>query len=171
MVSLMSFTIYRASVPVFVHAFRVLSTILDKAAANAEARKIDLSVFVNARLAPDMLPLSAQIQIASDTAKAACARLAGVDIPSWPDDEKTIDDLKTRIAKTVAFLEGLDEAKFAGAEDRKVTQKVRGNDMEFSGADYLMKRQIPNFFFHITTAYDILRHNGVDIGKRDYLAL
>jgi hypothetical protein len=171
MVSLMSFTIYRASVPVFVHAFRVLSTILDKAAANAEARKIDLSVFVNARLAPDMLPLSAQIQIASDTAKAACARLAGVDIPSWPDDEKTFDDLKARIAKTVAFLEGLDAAKFDGAENRKVIQKVRGNDMEFTGADYLLKRQIPNFFFHITTAYDILRHNGVDIGKRDYLGL
>jgi hypothetical protein len=167
----MSFSIYRASVPVFLHAFHALHLIIEKAEASAQTRNIDLAVLFNARLAPDMLPFSAQVQIASDTAKAACARLAGVEIPSWPDDEKTIDDLKARIAKTVAFLEGLDEAKFAGAEDRKVTQKVRGNDMEFSGADYLMKRQIPNFFFHITTAYDILRHNGVDIGKRDYLAL
>ena len=106
----MSFTIYRASVPVFIHAFHVLSGILDKAAANAEARKIDLAVFFNARLAPDMLPLAKQVQIASDTAKAACAQLAGVAIPSWADDEKTFADLKARIAKTIAFLEGLDEA-------------------------------------------------------------
>jgi hypothetical protein len=167
----MSLTIYRASVPVFLHAFHALSAILDKAAANAEARKIDLAVFINARLAPDMVPLSAQIQIASDTAKAACARLAGIDIPGWPDEEKTLAELQGRIARTVTFLESLDAAQFEGAEDRKVIQKVGGKDVEFTGTDYLLKRQIPNFFFHITTAYDILRHNGVDIGKRDYLAL
>jgi len=167
----MSFTIYQASVPVFLHAFRALHLILEKAEASAQTRSIDLSVFFNARLAPDMLPLVKQVQIASDTAKAACAQLAGVAIPSWPDDENSFDDLKARIAKTIAFLEGLDQAAFAGAEDRKIAQKVGGAEREFTGADYLLKRQVPNFFFHITTAYDILRHNGVDIGKRDYLAL
>ncbi|HEY4199902.1 MAG TPA: DUF1993 domain-containing protein [Devosiaceae bacterium] len=165
----MTFTIYQASVSVFTRALGQLNSILDKAAANAEARKIDLDVFVCARLAPDMLPLSAQIQMASDTAKAACARLAGVEVPSWADEEKTFAELKERIAKTVAFLESLDANKFDGAEDKSITLKMRSGEVQFNGADFLLKRQIPNFFFHITTAYDILRANGVDIGKRDYL--
>jgi len=161
---------YDASVPAFVKMLNSLSAILDKAAAYAEAKKIDPSVLVGARLAPDMHPLSRQIQIASDGVKGGAARLAGVEVPSYPDTETTIPELKARIAKTVAFLNGLDKATFDGAEDRTVSVKVGPNELQFPAKVYLFEFVIPNFYFHATTAYAILRHNGVEIGKQDFLA-
>ena len=167
----MTLSIYRASVPLYIRGFSQLAGIMDKAEANAAARKIDLSVLVNSRLAPDMYPFSGQIQRASDTAKGTIARLAGVEIPSFPDDEVTFEDLRGRIAKTVDFIKSVPESAFDGADTREITLKLRDRDMTLSGADYLLDRQLPNSYFHITTAYDILRHNGVDIGKRDYLGV
>lgn len=165
----MPFSIYEASVPLFVRAFNNLNAIIDKAVTYAEVRKIDPLVLVNSRLYPDMFPFSAQIQRASDTAKATVARLAGVDIPSFADTESSFAELKERIARTVAFIEGLPTAAFAGAEDRVLRIQLRGQEVEMTGRAYLVGRQIPNFFFHVTTAYDILRHNGVELGKRDFL--
>lgn len=165
----MSLTIYRASVPVYVRGFAQLSGLMDKAEANAAARKFDLSVLFNARLAPDMYPFSGQIQRASDTAKGTVARLAGIDAPSFADDETTWEQLRARIAKTVDFVQSVPESAFAGAEDREITVKLRDRDLVTTGTDYLFNRQLPNFYFHITTAYAILRHNGVDVGKRDFL--
>lgn len=165
----MPLSIYEVSVPLFVRAFDNLSAIIDKAVAYAEARRFDPGVLVDARLYPDMGPFSFQIQRASDTAKSTTARLAGVDVPSFADEEKTIDELKERIAKTRAFITGVPANAFEGAEDRVLTVTVRGNSVEMRGRDWLLSRQIPNFYFHITTAYDILRHNGIEIGKRDYL--
>jgi len=147
-----------------------LSSILTKTAAHAEAKKIDPSVFVNARLAPDMHPLARQIQMVSDTAKGAAARLAGVDVPSMPDTEATLAELQQRIAKTVDFLSSLKPEQFEGSADRSVELNVGGGQkMTFKGATYLTHFALPNFYFHVTTAYDIVRHNGVEIGKRDYL--
>ncbi len=166
----MSLSMHDASIGVFVRAFTALSRILDKAAAHAEAKKIDPAAFVQARLFPDMLPLVRQVQIASDTAKGAGARLAQVDVPSYPDTEATFAELQARIAKTVAFLRGLDATRFAGSEDRTITLKL-DRERTFSGRDYLLNFALPNFFFHVTTAYAILRHNGVEIGKPDYLVL
>ena len=165
----MSVSIYQASVPVFTQTLTALSNILKKAAAHAEAKKIDPSVFITARLAPDMHPLSRQIQIASDQAKGAAARLAGVEIPSFPDTETTFDDLQARITKTLDFIKSLKPAQFEGAATRTVTMKVGGQDMSFPGSTYLFHFTYPNFFFHATTAYDILRHNGLEIGKRDFI--
>ena len=161
---------YDASVPGFVNMLNALSAVLDKAAAHAEARKIEPSVLVNDRLAPDMLPLSRQIQIATDGVKGGAARLAGIEVPSYPDTETTLAELKERIAKTVAFLKSIDKSKFDGAEDRDVTMKVGPNDMTFPAKVYLFEFVIPNFYFHATTTYAILRHNGVELGKQDFLA-
>jgi hypothetical protein len=160
---------YQASVPLFVRAFNNLSAIIDKAVAHAEAHKYDPQVLAEARLYPDMFPFSGQVQRASDTAKAAVARLAGVDVPSFADDEVTMADLRARIAKTVSFIESVPAASIEGSEERKISLTMRGNTVETTGQAYLIGRQIPNFFFHVTTAYDILRHNGVEIGKRDFL--
>jgi hypothetical protein len=165
----MSLTIYQASVPVFQQILTSLSGILTKAAAHAETKKIDPSVFITARLAPDMFPLSRQVQIATDHAKGACARLAGVEIPSFPDTETTFAELQTRIAKTLDFIKNLKPAQFDGAETREVKLKIGGNELTFTGQKYLFHGAFPNFFFHATTAYDILRHNGVDVGKRDFI--
>lgn len=165
----MTLSMYQASVPVFLRGLENLSVILAKGAAHAEAKKIDPAVFVNARLAPDMFPFSRQIQIASDAAKGAAARLAGVELPSWPDTETTFPELQARIAKTIAFIKGFTAQQIDGSEERTCILKVRGEEMTFRGQDYLFKLSIPNFFFHITTAYDILRHNGVEVGKMDYL--
>jgi hypothetical protein len=165
----MSLSIYQASVPVLIRALNNLSAIVDKAVANAEARKIEPAVFINARLAPDMFPLARQIQSASDGAKGCAARLAGIDIPSFADTETSFPELQERIAKTVAFLQSVSEAQFEGSESRTVTMKLRGADVNFTGQSYLLGFALPNFFFHVTTAYAILRHNGVDIGKRDFL--
>ena len=165
----MSFTLYDASIPVFLRAFGQLSAILDKAAAHAEAKKIDPAVLVGARLSPDMYPLARQIQTASDAAKFAGARLAGVEAPSFPDDETTFDELQQRIAKTVTFLQGIDASAIAGQEGREIVLKRATGDIHLTGASYLQGLALPNFYFHVVTAYDILRHNGVEIGKADYL--
>lgn len=166
----MSLSMHDASIRVLVHALESLSKLLDKAAAHAEAKKIDPAVFVQARLFPDMFPLARQVQIASDSAKGCGARLAQVDVPSYADTETTFPELQARVAKTIAFLRGLDASRFAGSEDRPITLKL-DRERTFSGRDYLLNFVLPNFFFHVTTAYAILRHNGVDIGKMDYLKL
>jgi len=156
-------------VPVFGRAFASLSAILKKGEAHAAAAGGDPARLVEARLAPDMLTLAGQVQRASDTAKGAAARLSGRDNPSFPDEEKSFADLEERIAKTVAFLDGFGPDDFAGAEARTVTLSFRSGSVEFDGKRYLLGFVLPNFFFHVTTAYDILRHEGVEIGKRDFL--
>ena len=165
----MSFTLYQASVPQFLRALGQLSAILDKAVADAEARKIDPAVFVNARLAPDMYSLARQIQAASDAAKFGAARLAGIEAPSFPDTETTFPELQERIAKTVAFLKSVDPAAIEGQEGREIVLKRQSGDIHLTGAAYLQGLALPNFYFHVVTAYGILRHNGVAIGKSDYL--
>ena len=165
----MSISMYQASIPVFVRGLKNLSTILEKAAAHAEAKKIDPTVFLTARLAPDMFALMRQVQIVSDTAKGAAARLAGTEIPSFPDNETTFADLQQRIRKTIDFVQGFTPDQIDGSEERPVTVKLRSGDQHFNGQTYLLGFALPNLFFHITTAYDILRHNGVELGKKDYL--
>ncbi len=165
----MSLSMYEASIPLFVRALNNLSAILDKAVANAEARKIDPSVFIQGRLAPDMHPLPRQVQIATDGVKGAAARLAGIEVPSFPDTETTFPELKERIAKTVAFLQGLNAEMIDGSEDRTITLKFPGNELSFTGKAFLLGFALPNLYFHVTAAYAILRHNGVDVGKMDYL--
>jgi hypothetical protein len=165
----MAISMYQLSIPVFTRSLNNLSAILAKAATHAEAKKIDPSVFINARLAPDMFALARQVQIASDSVKGCAARLAGVEIPSYEDTETTFAELQARIAKTLAFLQSIDEEKVNGSEDRTVTIKLRGNDVPFQGLPYLMGFVLPNLHFHMTTAYAILRHNGVELGKMDYL--
>jgi hypothetical protein len=160
---------YQASVPTFIHGFTNLSAILTKGEAHAVAKKIDPSVFVGARLAPDMFPLSRQIQIATDVTKGGCARLAGIEIPSYADTETTFPELQARIAKTVDFLQSIKPMLIDGSEDRAISLKVGGKEMNFKGQAYLLNFVIPNFYFHITTTYAILRHNGVDVGKADFL--
>ncbi|UVE17583.1 DUF1993 domain-containing protein [Pseudomonas sp. LS44] len=165
----MSISMHQLSIPVFERMLGNLSAIIAKAAAHAEARKIDPAVFVNARLAPDMFPFSRQVQIACDAAKGAGARLAGVEVPSHPDTESSFAELQERIAKTQTFLSSLSPAQFDGSEARRISLKLRDREVEFQGLDFLTQFALPNFYFHISTAYAILRHNGVDIGKRDYL--
>ena len=165
----MALSTFDASVPVLIRALGNLGAILDKAAASAEARKIDPAVLIAARLAPDMFPLSRQVQIASDTAKRGAAMLAGVEVPSWPDTESSFAELKARVAKTVAFLETLKSDQFNGAEARTIALNVGGGEIKLSGAAYLFNFVLPNLFFHVATAYAILRQNGVDLGKRDFL--
>jgi hypothetical protein len=160
---------YEASIPVLARMLGNLSNILKKAEANAQARGIEPKVFIESRLAPDMYALARQVQIASDMAKGCAARLAGVEVPSWADTETTFEELQSRIAKTQEFIKGIDAAKLEGSEDRTVVLKMRTGDISFSGRDYLLGFALPNFYFHITTTYAILRHNGVDVGKLDYL--
>ena len=164
----MPLSMYDAAVPALVRSMKNLDTILDKASTHAEGKKIDLSVLAGSRLAPDMHPLARQIQIMSDGARGV-ARLTDVAVPSFPDVETTFPELKDRVARTIAFLQSLPAEKFEGAEDRTVTMKIGGNDMTFPAKFYLFSFVIPNFYFHLTTAYAILRHNGVEIGKMDYL--
>jgi uncharacterized protein len=165
----MAFSMSRASLPVFEIGLNALSANLDKAAAFAAAKKIDPSVLVNMRLAPDMFPLSRQVQIATDQAKNGSARLAGVEAPKYEDNETTIDQLKARITKTLAFLKTLDVRQIDGSIDREINFPVGPNKGQMKGDDYLNHFVLPNFYFHITTAYNILRHCGVEIGKRDFL--
>lgn len=160
---------YSMSAPVFVRMLRNLDGVLDKGAAYAVARKVDPAVLVNARLFPDMFPLAAQVRIAGDFAKGAVARLTGSEPPKYEDNEATFDDLKARIAKTVAYVEGFQPQQFDGAEARAISLKMRGEDRTFDGLTYLANIVLPNFYFHVTTAYDILRHNGVELGKRDFV--
>jgi hypothetical protein len=165
----MPLSMYDVSVPVLVRGLKNLSHLLDKGLASAEARKIDPSVLVNARLAPDMHPLSRQVQIASDSAKGAASRLSETETPSWPDTETTFPELQARIKTTIDYLEGIKPEQIDGAEDRIIKMNLGGGEIPFSGRDFLFSFALPNFFFHVTTAHDILRHNGVEIGKRDYL--
>jgi hypothetical protein len=165
----MSITMHSASVPIFVRMFGNLVKWLDKAEAHAAAKKFDVSVLLNARLAPDMLPLTRQIQIASDGAKLCIARLAGVEAPKFEDDEKTIADLKARVAKTLAFIESVPAAQINGTEDKDITVPRREGPWIVKGEPYLKTYALPNFFFHVTTTYALLRHNGVELGKADYL--
>jgi len=165
----MSLSMYEACVPVLVHALSNLSHILDKGLASANARKIEPGVLLGARLAPDMLPLLRQVHIASDTAKGAATRLAGHEVPRYEDTETSFEELQARIQKTLDLIRSIPAADFEGAEERIVTLKLRGNDVSFSGRAYLFNFALPNLYFHITTAYDLLRHNGVELGKLDYL--
>ncbi len=164
----MSLTMYQASIPVFVRMLDNLSGILDKAAAHAEAKKIDPAIFINARLAPDMFPLSRQVQIATDMVKGCAARLAGIEVPSYEDNETTFSELQARIAKTKAFIESVSASQVDGSEERKITLKFGSKELSFLGQAYLLDFVLPNFHFHLTTTYAILRHNGVEIGKKDY---
>ena len=164
----MSLTMYQASIPSFLRMLGNLSAILDKAVAHAEAKKIDPSIFVNARLAPDMFPLSRQIQIATDMVKGCAARLAGSDVPSYEDNETTFAELQARITKTKEFLQSVSASQIEGSEDRQITVKFGSRELSFLGQGYLFDFVIPNFHFHLTTTYTILRHNGVEIGKKDY---
>lgn len=165
----MKISMYDASVQTGIRTLTNLAAVLEKAAAHAQAKKIDPGVFVNARLAPDMFPLVRQVQVASDSAKLGAARLAGVEAPAFEDDEKTLADLIERARKTVAYLETLKPAQFEGAEDRTINWKTRTTERSMQGLPYLLHHMLPNLHFHTTTAYDILRHNGVELGKMDYL--
>ena len=164
----MSLTMYQASIPSFLRMLGNLSAILDKAAAHAEEKKIDPSIFINARLTPDMFPLSRQVQIATDMVKGCAARLAGIEVPSYEDNETTFSELQARITKTQVFLESVSAAQIDGSEDRPITVKFGSRELSFLGQAYLFDFVIPNFHFHLTTTYAILRHYGVKIGKKNY---
>jgi hypothetical protein len=166
----MVFSMSQASLPVFEIGFNALSAILDKAEAFATAKKIDPSVLPNTRLAPDMFALTRQIQVATDLARNGAARLAGVEPPRFEDNEKTLGDLKARLAKTVAFLKTLDPKQIDAGADRQITFPLGPtNKGQMKGDDYLNHFVLPNVYFHLTAAYAILRHCGVDIGKQDFL--
>ena len=165
----MPLSMYQASVPAFLQILSALTAILDKAAAHCEAKKIDPSVILNARLFPDMYPTVRQVQIATDHAKGAAARLAGVEVPSYPDTEATFDQLKERIAKTISFVSSVKQEQIDGSENRPIRVKAGPVELNFTGQQYLVNFALPNFYFHASTAYDLLRHNGIDIGKRDFL--
>jgi hypothetical protein len=164
-------SIHALTVETFAGVLQSLSAILDKAVEHARTKKFDPNVFVTARLAPDMFPLSMQIQVACDHAKGDSARLAGVEPPRFEDNEKTMDELKARMAKTIDYIKSLNVDAFEGAEKRHIVQPLIDKlVLEADGAHFLRDWSLPHFYFHVVTAYDILRHNGVEIGKRDYLA-
>jgi uncharacterized protein len=165
----MSVSLYDVSIPVLALSLNNLSTILDKAVSHTEAKKVDPKALPAARLIIDMLPLSAQIQIACDTAKGAVARLAGIEIPKHEDTEATLGELKARIAKTVEFIKSIKPDQMQGAETREITLQFPQSTLKFTGLNYLTNFVLPNFFFHVTMAYALLRKNGVEIGKRDFL--
>ena len=165
----MTLSMYQASVPRFINALNNLSAILDKAQAHVDAKKLDETTLTSFRLFPDMLPMARQILIATDTAKGLAARLAGVDIPVYDDTEKTLGELKARIAKTVAYLQTFRPEQIDGTEDKEIIIKRGDKETRYTGMQFLLGHAVPNVYFHITTAYNILRHNGVEIGKRDYL--
>jgi hypothetical protein len=160
--------LYDVTVPQFTRMLQNLNRFFDKAVAHADAKKYDPSVLLTARLAPDQFALIRQVQIACDTAKLATARLTGREAPSHPDTEQTLAELRARIESTIAYLDTARREDFVGAEERRITQP-RWNGRSLSGTDYAFTHALPNFYFHVTTAYAILRHNGVDLGKMDYL--
>jgi hypothetical protein len=164
-----SVSLYEVSIPIFVLSLNNLDAILDKAAAHAEAKKVGPNVLPSTRLIADMLPLSAQIQIACDTVKGAAARLAGLDIPKHEDTEATIADLKARVAKTLVFIKSIKPEQLVNAETREIVLQFPQTTMKFTGLNYLTNFVLPNFFFHITMVYALLRKNGVELGKRDFL--
>ena len=168
----MALSMYEVSVPLFIHNFNILSHILLKAEKDAEKRKIDKSVFINARLAPDMLSLTKQIQIGTDMVRLGVGRLAGIKAPSYKDNEVTFSELQKRIQKTITFLKKIKSKKMDGSELKKIEFSIGKRDFKFkNGLLYLSNWIIPHFFFHMTTTYDILRANGVNLGKRDFVKM
>ena len=165
----MTISLYQASVPVIQKSLTALKGVLAKGAAHAEAKKIDESVFLASRLYPDMFPLSRQVQIAADFGKGPVARLAGVDLPKYDDTEATFAELAARIDKTLAFVATFTPAQIDGQEDREINLTIAGNPVTFKGQPYLLHFAMPNLYFHMSMAYAILRHNGVDVGKRDFV--
>lgn len=165
----MTISMYQASAPRLINSMRNLSTILDKTQAYIDAKKIDPAALLQFRLFPDMLNLTRQIQIASDTAKGVVARLAGVDIPTYADNETSVAELQTRITKTIAFIEGFTPDQLDGTEDKAIVTKRGDKETHYTGMQFLLGHAIPNVYFHVSIAFAILRHNGVEIGKRDYL--
>jgi hypothetical protein len=165
----MTISMYQASAPRFANTLNNLAAILDKAQAHCDARKIDPLALTSFRLFPDMLPFARQVCIACDHAKGAVARLAGVEIPKHEDTEKTLQELKARIAKTVAFIGTITPAQVDGSEDKAIVLKLGSREVSYQGMQYLLGFALPNFYFHVVTAYNILRHNGVELGKRDYI--
>src|SRR5262245_10067990 len=165
----MTISMYQASAPRFANTLNNLSAILDKAQAHAEAKKIDPAVLLESRLYPDMFPLVRQVQIASDNAKGAVARLAGVEVPKYEDTEETFADLRARLAKTIDFVESFKPAQIDGSEANDIHRKLGPREVTWKGMQYLLGFALPNFYFHVVTAYDILRHNGVEVGKRDFI--
>jgi len=165
----MSISMYQASVPRFVNILGNLSNILDKAQAHVDAKKLDTATLTTYRLFPDMLPMTKQVQIACDAAKGVVARLAGVDIPAYEDNEVTLAELKARIAKTIAFIQTISPEQIDGTEDKEIVIKRGDKETHYKGMQFLLGHAMPNFYFHVATTYNILRHNGIEIGKRDYL--
>lgn len=165
----MTLSMYQASAPCFVNTLNNLSAILTKAEAHAAAKKIDPSVLLGSRLFPDMFALTRQVQIACDNAKGPVARLAGIEVPTHEDTEQTFAELQARIAKTITFIQSVKPAQIDGSEDKKIVLKAGPRELNFIGKPYLLGFALPNFYFHVVTAYNILRHNGVDVGKTDYL--
>lgn len=165
----MSLTLYSAFIPVAIRTLQNLSAVLAKGEAHCEARKIDPNAFLSARLYPDMFPLTRQVQIASDTVKGAAARLAGIEMPRYEDNETTFAELQTRLDKTVAFLQTIQPAQIDGKEDADIVLSFPTRTFEFKGQAYLTGWVLPNLYFHTTTAYNLLRHGGVELGKADYL--
>lgn len=165
----MALSLYDASVPVFIRALEQLSHVLDKGLAHAKAQNVDPATLVEARLAPDMFTLVGQVRAASDASKLGTARIAGITAPVFADEETRYDELQARVVKTVEFLRTVDRALIDGHEDRAVVIKLRGTEVQFTAQRYLLQFALPNLFFHVTTAYGVLRHSGVPVGKLDYL--
>jgi len=165
----MSISMHKASVPAFARGLTSLKTVLEKGAAHAASRKIEESVFVNARLAPDMFPLSKQVIVATDFARGTVARLAGEEPPKWEDNEATFAELIARVDRAAAAVNVFTAAQIDGSEARTITRMMRGESRTFTGIDYLLKVALPNFYFHTAVAYAILRHNGVELGKADFI--
>ena len=165
----MPISMYQASVPRFVHMLGNLSAMLEKAEAHVDARKVDPTALINFRLFPDMFPFSRQIQVTCDVSKGAIARLAGVEVPKHEDVEQTFPELRARIAKTVGFIQTIRPEQVDGSEDKDIVVKLGKQEYRFKGMQYLLNYAYPNFYFHVTTAYNILRHNGVELGKKDFV--
>ena len=165
----MAYSLFDASIPVYLHMLKNLAAILEKAEAHAKAARVDPQSYLEARLAPDMHPLTSQVQLASDAAKSGAARLAGVAAPSFPDTETTWAEVKARVAKTIAFVEGVKREQVDGREDATIELPLPGRTLSFSGRDFLALFALPNFLFHVTTAYALLRARGVPLGKMDFL--
>ncbi len=165
----MTISMYQITAPVFTKMLGALSTVLDKGGAFAAAKKVDPAVLLASRLAPDMFPLTRQVQLASDFAKGPMARLAGLEVPKWEDNETTLEALKARLTKTIDYVQSFKPAQIDGSETREITLTIGGQPMTMTGQEYLLHNALPNFYFHVTTAYTILRHNGVEVGKRDFL--
>lgn len=165
----MSVSVHEQVVVAFCHALRAQRALLDIARHHAESAKYDVAVLLTARLFPDMLPLARQVQLTTDFAKGGAARLAGVELPKWADTETTLDELQGRLDKCTAFLQSLPPAQFEGAEARAIELTTPAGKLSFTGRDFLLHWAIPNFYFHCTTTYNLLRHNGVPVGKFDFL--